>query len=440
MKQMEQLARDVAALEDMLAVCTRCGMCQANCPLYGETRLEADVSRGKLALVQGLIDGLFEDARGVKERLERCLLCGSCADGCPSGVNSVLIFIRTRSIITQYLGLPLAKRLLFKRWLANPGMFHRLVEKAARFQNFILKPEDNFQGTSCARMEIPLLKHRHLTKLAPTSFARQIQSLDQSGSGATLKVTFFTGCLIDKAFPHIGQATLGVLRHFKAGVTIPGDQGCCGIPALAAGDMTTFTELLAFHVRLFSAQSMDYLVTACATCAATIIDLWPALARETAPDNEEFIRLTDRIAEKTVDISWLMAKRFDLKEPLKNLAETGTTVTYHDPCHLRKSLGVHEEPRQVIRDSGYILREMEKPDACCGMGGSFNLSHYDLSSTIGEKKADDIIGTNADIAATSCPACMMQLTDMLARKDRNIRVMHPVELFARRLGETNLTW
>ncbi len=128
-----------------------------------------------------------------------------------------------------------------------------------------------------------------------------------------------------------------------------------------------------------------------------------------------------------------MAKRFGLDKQKPNDEESQACVTYHDPCHLKKSLGVSKEPRQVIRSAGYKLKEMKDSDTCCGMGGSFNLQHYDLSSHIGSKKADNIINTGCSTIATSCPACMMQISDMLAKQKKQIKVKHPIELFSESL-------
>jgi glycolate oxidase iron-sulfur subunit len=77
---------------------------------------------------------------------------------------------------------------------------------------------------------------------------------------------------------------------------------------------------------------------------------------------------------------------------------------------------------------------MPDASACCGMGGSFNLAHYDLSTVIGEKKAAAIAFSGAAIVATGCPACMIQLADMLARKKMNVRVVHVMELYAENMS------
>jgi glycolate oxidase iron-sulfur subunit len=77
---------------------------------------------------------------------------------------------------------------------------------------------------------------------------------------------------------------------------------------------------------------------------------------------------------------------------------------------------VFSEPRAVINATpGCTLTEMAEPDWCCGMGGSFNLQYYDISKGIGMKKARQIKATGADVLATGCPACMIQISDMLSQ-------------------------
>jgi glycolate oxidase iron-sulfur subunit len=76
------------------------------------------------------------------------------------------------------------------------------------------------------------------------------------------------------------------------------------------------------------------------------------------------------------------------------------------------------------------------PDRCCGGGGSFNLSYYDLSLKILDKKLDDIENTGASVVLTSCAGCHMQLVDGLAQRLLPIQVKHPVELYYEGLKDT----
>ena len=135
----------------------RCGLCQAVCPLFAETGREADVARGKLALLSGLAQEILTNPQGVQDHLSRCLLCGSCAANCPSGVKVLDIFIKARAILAGYLGLSTVKKVLFRGLLSQPDWFNRILAWGARFQGIFVKPVDDLLGSSCARFMSPLL-------------------------------------------------------------------------------------------------------------------------------------------------------------------------------------------------------------------------------------------------------------------------------------------
>lgn len=60
------------------------------------------------------------------------------------------------------------------------------------------------------------------------------------------------------------------------------------------------------------------------------------------------------------------------------------TVTYHDPCHLKRLPGGKEHPRTLLGElgEGSEFVEMKDADRCCGSAGSFNLTHYKLSQQV----------------------------------------------------------
>jgi glycolate oxidase iron-sulfur subunit len=445
MAQMNELATLVKELEEQLVICTRCGMCQSVCPLFEQTHKEADVARGKLALLSGLMENIFADPGGVNQRLNKCLLCGSCAANCPSGVNVMEIFIKARAILAEYKGLSPVKKLIFKKMLANPKTFDALTRWAGQFQNLFIKNEANAQGTSCARLVSPLLSNRHFLPMAKSPFHEALADLKGKPAADVspdtgLRALFFTGCLIDKIFPNVAHASVRVLTHHGVTLTIPEGQGCCGIPALASGDRETFTKLVDYHLDLFKREKFDVLITACATCTSTIKKLWPTIYKNPTSGVKEQL---DRLSEKTMDINQFLVDRVNpdfFKSPSRDRenndkGKPSDLVTYHDPCHLKKSLGVAEQPRQIIRAAGKKLVEMEGSDKCCGMGGSFNLYHYDISASIGNLKQKNIADTGCTTVSTGCPACMMQISDMLAKQKRNIKVCHPIELYAKSLDE-----
>jgi glycolate oxidase iron-sulfur subunit len=92
---------------------------------------------------------------------------------------------------------------------------------------------------------------------------------------------------------------------------------------------------------------------------------------------------------------------------------------------------VFAEPREILKSiPGITFKEMSAPDACCGSGGSYVLSHYETSSIIGRKKIEDINRTKADTVSVGCPACMMQLLDNVHRGGEEQAVVHYISLLA----------
>lgn len=431
MANMQEIAKLMRELEDQLVVCMRCGLCQAACPVFEQTGREADVARGKLALLDGLMQEMFNDPRGVYERLNRCLLCGSCAANCPSGVDVLEIFMKARAILTGYMGLSATKKLLLRGMLVNPKTFDRLVEWGARFQQVFTRPVNDLLGTSCARFVSPLLSERHFVPFARTPFHSKTPYLNTDAGASGIKVALFVGCLIDKIFPQVAEAAIQVLKHHGVGIYLPEAQGCCGIPAASSGDTESFKRLIRYNLKIFEHEKFDYLITACATCTSTIKEVWPVLIGK---EPREIVAGVNRISEKTLDIHQLLVAKVGLKRISEIKNENPLCVTYHDPCHLKKALGVTAEPRAVLQaNPGYDLKEMPQPDACCGMGGSFNLQYYEISSEIGRQKRDNIKASGCDVVATGCPACMLQISDVLSRSKDRLAVKHPIEIYAQGL-------
>lgn len=432
MQSMKRLALLLREVEDQLVVCMRCGMCQSVCPLFAETGRESDVARGKLALLDGLMQEMFRDPAGVSDRLNRCLLCGSCAANCPSGVKVLDIFIKARAILGGYMGLSRAKKIVFRGMLSRPALFDRILELGSKFQSVFIKSVDDLLGTSCARFQSPL-GDRHFKPLAGVPLHGRIPAADTPAGKSGVKVGVFVGCLVDKVFPGVGEAVLKVLRHHGVGVFMPEGQACCGIPALSSGDLKSYHELVRHNLSKFVPGSFDYLVTACATCTSTIKKMWPLMADGLKVEDRERVRL---LSEKTLDVTQFLVDILGIGPVEASGGGDRRPITYHDPCHLKKSLGVAAQPRSLIRaNPGYAFTEMTEPDRCCGCGGSFNLQHYGLSASIGRRKRDNIAASGCSVVATGCPACMLQISDMLSQAGDRIRVRHAVEIYAESLDD-----
>jgi len=104
-------------------------------------------------------------------------------------------------------------------------------------------------------------------------------------------------------------------------------------------------------------------------------------------------------------------------------------VTYHDPCHMSRYQNVVKQPRALLKKiPGLTYVEMPEADLCCGAAGSYNIMHYEQSMKVLDRKMDNLKKTEADILATECPGCLIQLSYGVRRAGLGVRVAHISQL------------
>ena len=430
MSNLHELSQRLMALDDRITACMKCGMCQAVCPMYGASGMEADVARGKLALIDNLAHEMIQDPEAVSDKLGRCLLCGSCQAACPPGVQIMDVFMEARELVNAYLGLHPVKKMIFRALLPQPGLFNLAMRVGAPMQGLMFRSTGAPQGTVCAPMLNFMLGDRHMRPLAKKPLHVRHGALDERRQSGGIKVAFYPGCMGDKMYVDMAEACLKVLHHHNVAVFMPKGLTCCGIPALSSGDADGMVKQMKVNLRALEGANFDYILSPCGSCTSTIKELWPRYAGRIGV---AALRKAEQFAAKAMDINAFLIDVLKV-QPAEAPAGNATTVTYHDPCHLKKSLGVVGQPRAVMAaNPGYKVVEMAEADRCCGCGGSFNLFHYDDSRKIGQRKRDNVASSGAEIVATGCPACMMQLEDVLSHNQDRVRVKHTVEIYAESL-------
>ena len=364
MSDLKKLAKRLMTLDDRIIACMKCGMCQAVCPMFGATMMEADVARGKLALVDNLAHEMIADPEAVADKLGRCLLCGSCEANCPSGVKIMDIFMEAREIVNTYIGLHPVKKMVFRALLPYPGLFNFAMRVGAPMQRVIFRSNKDTQNTACAPMLNFMLGDRHIRSLALKPLHAIYGNLDEPRVMGGLKVAFFPGCMGDKLYVDVSEACIKVLHHHNVAIYMPSSFACCGIPALSSGDAEGMVKQMAKSLAAFGESSFDYVLTACSSCTSTIKELWPRYAARLGSVEQH---QAEALAAITMDINEFLVKVLKV-EAVESLPGA-KTVTYHDSCHLKKALGLSEEPRTIIKaNPNYKLVEMKEADRCCGCG------------------------------------------------------------------------
>ena len=406
--------------------CTRCGFCMSACPVYREEKVESSVARGKIVLVRSLLSGALAETKEMEEQLNRCTLCMTCAQNCPAGTNVPAVITAARADKVKQRGIPFPYGFIYRHLLPRRRLFGNIVRMVSWFQGIFL-PKTNGSIRHLSFFLSALGKGRHIPNIAPKFLRESIPEVNKPPAGVEVKYTvgYFTGCMTDFVFPELGIKIIKFLNKNGVEVIVPRGQGCCGAPVfLGAGDFTTGRKMADTNAAAF--KNLDYIITDCATCASSMKDYAKFLADNDARKQayEQFAGKIKDITEFLVDVLKLPAAAYRAAPEFK-----GKTVTYHEPCHLNRYLGVKEQPRHILKsmaDIKYV--EMADADRCCGMAGTFSVYFYELSKKIADKKAASIAATGADIVVTDCPGCQIQLIDTTSRHKMPQQVRHIMEL------------
>jgi glycolate oxidase iron-sulfur subunit len=417
---------EIEKFQEALESCTKCGFCMAGCPVYREEKKESSVARGKIMLIRSLLSGELKVTDEMAEQLNRCTLCMACAQNCPAGTNVPAVITAARADKVKQKGVPFPYNLIFRWLLPRRRLFGWVVRFASWFQGiFLPKTEGTIRHLSM--FLAALGKGRHIPQIAPKFLRESVPEVNKPPEGVKVKYTvgYFTGCMTDFVFPELGKKIINFLNKNGVEVIVPRGQGCCGAPVfLGAGDFATGRRMADANVKAF--KDLDYIITDCATCASAMKDYAKFLAdtKEKKQAYTEFAGKIKDITEFLVDILKLPPSAYKVTPEFK-----GKTVTWHEPCHLGRYLGVKEQPRKILRalkDIKFV--EMPDADRCCGMAGTFSIYFYDLSQKIASNKAASIKSTGADIVVTDCPGCQIQLIDILKRLKSPVQVRHIMEL------------
>ncbi len=409
--------KKLSELRSQLDRCSKCGNCQAVCPLYLETKREPLVARGKVFLLDNLIEGRVGWSRRMEEVISLCLLCRTCEVNCPNGVQVARLVLAARAELALARGLSIWKKTAFHYLLTSSGNLNLLARLLYLYQRSGLQSVARKSGLLQALPWGLEDKERLLPMVGRRAFARTVPPVMEA-PGEKRRVGYFYGCMTNHAYPGIGQAFLTVMQANGVTVVLP-PQVCCGLPALASGDREAVVKLAKRNIGWFRAAGVDRVVVDCASCGSMLKEYGELMGTREAGE----------FSQKVRDVAEFLTEEVDIRP---GAYPVEMTVTYHDPCHLKRYQGIHRAPRELLHAvPGLALREMEGADRCCGSAGSFNLTHCRLSMRVGSHKTRNILATGAEAVVTGCPACRLQLAKGLEQGGSAVPVVHTLEILSR---------
>jgi glycolate oxidase iron-sulfur subunit len=426
--------RELAGLADEIIRCGRCGFCQEVCPVYGASSDERGVARGRNMYARELVSGRLDFSEKDAAFFSECLLCRACVDMCFSGVKTDEIVLAGRRLNKRMLGVSLAHEYIFERLLPDHrslGKFIRAIRTTRRIAPTRLLSAIGIFGWLGASVQ----RAEQIAEQIPAEFLRERLARQEPRPRGTKRAMYFIGCGVNFMFPDAGEATVEILGELGYDVTVV-DHGCCGLPAFSHGDLPSARRLAMANLESFADEDDPLIVTDCSSCASFLKDYPTMLALDDREDTSRIAR-AERFAGRVVDVTEILAgPEFAtlLEEGEAPPPEGGRRVTFHEPCHLGRYQRLGDEARVALRSlPGTEFVEMNEAAWCCGGAGAFAVEHPDLSLSVLERKIANIESTGADVVASACPACLMQIRAGLVDAGLKVSVQHLTEVARDRL-------
>jgi glycolate oxidase iron-sulfur subunit len=412
--------------EDTYLNCIRCGLCLAVCPTYREYLKETASPRGRVALARKGLEGQLELSPNLVEQMYGCFACMACNELCPVGIRPAELALSMRHVQEQLK--PAGwKKTLFEGLIPHPGRMEAATLPLRLYQASGIRRLAYALGLTRIlprqlrdlEAMLPHLPQRPLRQVLP-------QVTEPRGQ-AQYRVGFFLGCAQSLLFADESAATVRVLARNGCTVITPKEVECCGMPARGYGRPDLVQAQARHNIGVFERHQVDVIVTDCATCGSTLKE-YGALLK----DDAEWATRAEAFSRQVRDVSEFLAE-IPLEKPQGRVE---ARVTYHDPCHLRRAQKVWKQPRSLLAlIDGLEWVELPEADWCCGSAGSQLITHYETSLKVMDRKLDNLAGTQAQVIASGCPGCQMQLITGINRRKLAVRVAHPITLLDQAYGK-----
>jgi heterodisulfide reductase subunit D len=361
--------QDLTHYEDIFFQCGKCGTCRTVykdafwsrvCPSGEFGKFEAYYLGGKNLLTWAITIDKLKWSENLAKIFYQCSVCMACVQQCQIPE------------IHTYAG----------EWLMS------MREEAVK-AGYGPMPEQNRYAEHMVKEKNPYMeKNEDRLNWLPSHIK---QSPDA-------KLAYFVGCTSSYREQNIAIATAEILNSLEIDFKILEKEGCCGSPAYMTGQTEKAAELAKMNVDNFKENGIEAIITSCAGCYRTLKDTYPNKFR--LDHGIEIRHLPEFIRKESKSRENIFKNEVKMK------------ITYHDPCHLGRHMGMYKAPRDVLElIPGIELVEMTRNRHnawCCGSGGGVRSAFKDLSSFAAKERIEEAMETKAKAIVSSCPFCLNQ--------------------------------
>ncbi|MFX0187878.1 MAG: (Fe-S)-binding protein [Candidatus Hodarchaeota archaeon] len=355
--------------KDIVYQCGKCGTCRTAyqedcwprvCPSGEFGKFEAYYLGGKNLLSWAITSDQLNWTENMAKIFYQCSLCLACTEQCQIPE------------IHHYAG----------EWLMA------MREEAVK-RGYGPMSEQNIYTTHVIKENNPYMeKHEDRTNWLPSG-------VNQSPN---TNIAYFVGCTSSYREQNVAISTAEILNSLDVEFKILKDERCCGSPVYMTGQAEKAKKIAETNVDLFKEAGIEKIITSCAGCYRMLKDIYQN--NFNLDHGIEIIHLPEFLLDKLNNGELNFNNSLNIK------------ITYHDPCHIGRHMGVYEPPRDVLRKiPGIDLVEMARNRHnawCCGSGGGVRSAFKDLSAFAANERIEEAIETKANAIVSACPFCLNQ--------------------------------
>lgn len=237
-----------------------------------------------------------------------------------------------------------------------------------------------------------------------------------------MEVGLFIPCYMDAFEPEVGISTLRLLERFNIKVTYPFNQTCCGQPMTNTGCHKEAAETEALFVKNFS--QFEYIVMPSGSCTHQVRSHFDAI-------------------DQTDQVKHVRTHTYDLVEFLHDVLHVDSfpwahfphKVAIHYNCNALRGLRqasmselrepFFSKPKDLLEKvHGIEFVNLDRPDECCGFGGTFSVFEAGISAKMGQDKVLDQQRSGAEYVISADSSCLMHQKGCAQRMGIPLKYAH----------------
>ena len=362
--------------------CIKCSTCkysykdfEKSCPSGEKFLFESYWASGRIRIIRGVLNGDLEWTNDLINPIFACTTCGACMDSCqaPHADYIVEMIEALRELAVKNIGPAENQKLLVSRCEESCNPYG----------------EQNSDNTE-------LKKEYDLPDKA--------------------EWVYFIGCTSNYRQSNIRDSTLRFLKKTSINFTLI-DEHCCTSPMIRTGQLSIVDEYMKYNIEQIRNTGATKIITSCAGCYKTLTNDFGRFGNELEFEIYHSLELVRKLLDE---------KKIEFK------SEYNETVTYHDPCHLGRHMGVYELPREIYKQiPGLNLVEMKRNRNfawCCGAGGGVKIGYPEWALEISKDRLEEAKESGATIITSTCPFCKTNLSDATTHYNFDFQVLDLMEI------------